>query len=339
MPADRSSHLKVFEGELNGFLWCCVAIWSFDRIMRLARTIYLGLIPRFFKGIKATATYDDAAEIIRLDVTDLLSSTAITPGYYYYLYAPGDIQGYQSHPFTLCSWRQTTESPTSHNTPLTEDDKISQPTSNSSNDSSSFNDAIVHSLLIRPYRGFTGRLQKKLTQSPSRNAAVPLTIFLEGPYGNALDLRSFSNVLIIAGGSGITAAISHANFLLPTRNTRVQVVWAVQNSALVDNVCANELKEALSDANFELVVYETRKASADVEKRAAPPLSTALRPVLHGRPDIEATMREARAKCSSNLAVVTCGPSRMADACRAAVVEVLGESGPGVEFYNEALGW
>jgi len=173
--------------------------------------------------------------------------------------------------------------------------------------------------------------------SSSPNASSSLTVFLEGPYGNALDLRSFSDVLIIAGGSGITAAISHSNFLLPTRNTSVQVVWAVQNSALVDNVCANELKEALSDANFELVVYETRKASEDTEKRAAP--STVSRPVLHGRPDIEATIREARAKCTKHLAVVTCGPPRMADACRAAIVEVLGESGPGVEFYNEALGW
>jgi hypothetical protein len=83
------------------------------------------------------------------------------------------------------------------------------------------------------------------------------------------------------------------------------------------------------------VVYETRRASAGVEKTA----STASRPVKCGRPDIEATIREARRKCARNLAVVTCGPPRMADACRAAVVEVLGESGPGVEFYNEAFGW
>jgi NAD(P)H-flavin reductase len=298
--------------------------------MRLARTIYLGLIPRFFKGIKATATYDDAAEIIRLDVTGLLSSKDITPGYYYYLYAPGDIQGYQSHPFTLCSWRRAT-SISSQTTPIIEDAKQVQPISTSSSSC----DAVVHSLLIRPYRGFTGRLQKKLQYSRTPNTSTKLTVFLEGPYGNTLDLRNFSDVLVIVGGSGITAAISQSNFLLPTQQTSVHVVWAVQHSDLVDNICENELKEALNDARFDLVVYETRKAKADAEKMA----SKSLRPVIHGRPDIGATIREAREKCGRNLAVVTCGPPRMADACRAAVVEVLGESGPGVGFYNEALGW
>lgn len=304
--------------------------------MRFARTAYLGLVPRFLKGIKATATYDDAAEIIRLDVTNLLTNKEITPGYYYYLYAPGDIQGYQSHPFTLCSWRQTTSAGLEAS-PITEDDKETKIQPSSTSSSSLSCDNITHSLLIRPYRGFTGRLQKKLMKIPDHNPSANLTVFLEGPYGCALDLRSFSDVLIIAGGSGITAAISHSNFLLPTGNTSVHVVWAVQHSHLVDNICEHELKEATSDPKFDLVVYETRRASADMEKMASP--STASRPVKHGRPDIEATIREARQKCAKNLAVVTCGPPRMADACRAAVVEVLGEKGPGVEFYNEALGW
>lgn len=304
--------------------------------MRLARTTYLGLVPRFVKGIKATATYDDAAQIIRLDVTDLLPTKTITPGHYYYLYAPGDIQGYQSHPFTLCSWKRTTAQ-TPQSPPVISDDKAIQPSSNSSSASRSTHETnTAHSLLIRPYRGFTGRLQQKLIKSSEHNPSTNLTIFLEGPYGSALDLRSFSDVLIIVGGSGITAAISHSNFLLPAQNTAVHVVWAVQDSGLVETVCANELKHAMQDVNFELAVYETRKAGGDVEKGAK---TAASHPVQHGRPDVEATIREARQKCKKNLAVVTCGPPRMADACRAAVVEVLGESGPEMEFYNEALGW
>jgi NAD(P)H-flavin reductase len=333
-PPTYHSYLKVFEGELNGFLWCCVAIWAFERFMRLVRTAYLGLIPQLLKGINATATYDDAVEIIRLDVTDLLPKNNITPGYYYYLHVPGNIQSYQSHPFTLCSWRQTT-SATIQAISTHEDDKEikTQPPSTSSS-SSSIDDTITQSLLIRPYRGLTSRLQKKPMQSPSTS----LTVFLEGPYGCALDFRSFSDVLIIAGGSGITAPISHAKFLLPTRSTAMHVVWAVQHSSIVDKICEHELKEAMHDPKFDLVVYETRKtrkASADIETMGL----TALRAVQHGRPDIEATVRKARRRCARSLAGVTCGPPRMADACRAAVVRVLGESGPEVEFYNEALGW
>jgi ferredoxin-NADP reductase len=317
-------HLKALEGELDGFLWCCIAIRAFDRAMRLSRVIYFGLIPRVFKGIKATATYDNAASIIRLDVTSLLSKKDITPGYYYYLYAPGDLQGYQSHPFILCSWRQITKH-SLQTPPDTSDDKTCQRTSIAT----SSNNDIVHSLLTRPYRGFTTCLRNKLTTSSS---PVPLTVFLEGPYGHPLDLTPFSDVLIIVGGSGITAAISYTNHLLLTHNTAVHVFWVVQNSALVDNVCAHELKDSLANENFEMVVYETRKPGRDAEEMER-------KLVNHGRPDVELTIREAREKCKKDLAVVVCGPPRMVDACRVAVVDVLGERGPRVKFYNEALGW
>lgn len=318
------------DDELYGFLWVCIAVWAFDRLLRLARTIYFGVIPRFMKGNKAHATYNESAEIIRLDVTNMLPNKDITPGRYYYLYTPGDITGYQSHPFTLCSWMRSA-SGVSNAPSVTDDDKeVQTSTGRGSPDEAD----TAHSLLIRPYNGFTSRLQKRLTKS-SEPAFSDITVFLEGPYGHKTDLRAFSDVLIIVGGNGITSAISHSNFLLPTLNTSVHVVWAVQRFGLVEDVCQNELKEAISDPQFNLVVYKTRDSAGKPET----PASGASYAVLHGRPDIEATIREARQKCTKNLAVVTCGPTRMADSCRAAVVEVLGENGPRVEFYNEALGW
>lgn len=318
------------DDELYSFLWVCIAVWALDRFLRLMRTIYFGVIPRFMKGVKARATYDDSSEIIRLDVTDILPKKDITPGHYYYLYTPGDVTGYQSHPFTLCSWMRSTPAD-SHAPSATEDDKEIQI---STGGSSTTSNDVAHCLLIRPYNGFTSRLQKRLQKSANSDSAAAITVFLEGPYGHKTDLKAFSDVLILIGGNGVTSAISHSNHLLATRNTTVHVVWAVQEPSLVENVLSHELNEAINNPRFDLLVYKTRGSDEKATSGTACPYA-----VDHGRPDIEATIRDAREKCTRDLAVVTCGPTRMADSCRAAVVEILGESGPRVEYYNESLGW
>lgn len=70
-------------------------------------------MPRFTKGVKATATYDRTTEMVRLDITDFMPENRVVPGLYYYLYMPAGLRGYESHPFTLCSWRRSGSTPTS----------------------------------------------------------------------------------------------------------------------------------------------------------------------------------------------------------------------------------
>lgn len=329
----KDSHVRnIANGDFNGFVWPCVAIWALDRLLRIGRVIYFGLLPRFGKGQKAIATYNESAEIIRLDITKLLPSKEISPGHYYYLYAPGQIRGYESHPFTLCTWRQPDLGGKEPSSPTltTEDDKAAESIHSASSISTG---EVKHSLLIRPYKGFTNRLKTKIMANSTYSSEV--TVFLEGPYGSNVDLTAFSDVLIIAGGSGITAAISHTNHLLPSNQTSVQVAWAVQQTHLVEDVCENELKEATSHPRFNIDVYCTRQ-KAEIPSKMA---SGSVYSMHQGRPDMEAVIREARRNCTKDLAVVTCGPPRMADQCRAAVVAVLEESGPNVQYFNEALGW
>jgi NAD(P)H-flavin reductase len=347
----------VFTGELNGFLWLCIAIWSFDRFLRLARVTYLGLIPRFAKGKKATATYDPSADIIRLDVTALLPNKTIKPGEYYYLYAACGIKSYQSHPFTLCSWQKPTttiESSQTSPSPTTEEDaKKPQPTTLSTSPSPSNSTPAPktnHTLLIRPHTGFTASLKAKARLSASPK---DITVLLEGPYGPSLDLHPFTDVLFFVGGSGITAAISHLTCLLPSRRkeTNIHLIWAVPNASLVENVCENELAATIRDPHFSMTVYETRGAKTSSHdglegKQAVDGIGGPAAPaytLLQGRPDFVSAIRDARRDCvGRSLAVVSCGPPRLADACRKGVVEVLGDGegkGTGVEFFNEAMAW
>jgi predicted ferric reductase len=353
------SHVKVFTGELNGFLWLCIAIWSFDRLLRLARVIYHGLIPRFAKGEKATATYDPSADIIRLDVTALLPDKIMKPGEYYYLYASSGIRSYQSHPFTLCSWqtRATTTTVQPSPSPTTaEDAKTPNPTTLSTSPSPSTSTTTCttnHTLLIRPHNGFTASLKSRLSPSPK-----DITILLEGPYGHSVDLRPFTDVLFLVGGSGITAAISHLTVMLLQSSQRkkmsIHLLWAVPNARVVENVCENELAAVMREPGFRMTVYETRgldsPGSSELEKngdgkevsRGGSPPAPAYT-LLQGRPDLSSAIRDARQNCvGRSLAVVSCGPPRLADACRRGVVEDVGDgegTGTGVEFFNEAMAW
>ncbi|KAF2215486.1 hypothetical protein CERZMDRAFT_105155 [Cercospora zeae-maydis SCOH1-5] len=336
-------HVIIFNGEFNYYLYPCIAMWGLDRIFRLKRLILVSVMPRFSKGVKATLTHDPATEMIRLDVTDFLRNTRITPGVYYYLYIPDGIRGYESHPFTLCSWRRPGASLPEPTSPV---DVVREKEADLSLHPAARDRAmegeIAHSLLIRPYKGMTGRLEKKLLAEAS-DAPTQKTVFLEGPYGHTLDLSTYSEVLILCGGSGITTAISHSHFLAAKDSqTRINICWAVPQRELADDICANELASVIKVGRLNVTVHLTSDDEDEegVEghhrgrsKRRQP------YEVVLGRPDVEAVMRRHRRLATRNLAILTCGPPQFSDACRAAVVKILGEDGLEVGWYNESMTW
>ena len=328
----------IFGGQFNRFVWPCVAFWALDRLIRLARIIYSSVLPRLLKNVRATATYDKQSEMIRLDVTDFIRHSELSPGLFYYIYAPGALRGYESHPMTLCSWsHKVPSSPGVSSVPSLTDDKDHIEAEGTTYSLSSLEDSenVSHSFLIRPYQGFTGRLREKITASTEAQASCQITVLLEGPYGRVLDLTTYSNVLTIVGGSGITAAVSHTNKLLRTESTAVKIVWAVPQRHLVDDVAQHELGSVLGHPRLDMEVYLTE--GAIVEDKALEPQGPYR--IHFGRPNILAAMTDARRKCSTSLAIVSCGTPPMSDACRRAVVELLKEPGAGVGYFDETMTW
>lgn len=333
----EASHVRIFNGEFAYFIWPCIAIWFVDRLLRLGRTIYLSVLPRLANGVKATATYNPGTEMVRLNITDFFPEKTIVPGQFYYLYMPGGLRGYESHPFTLCSWLRPQNSVATSLTESPTNKKFGVDTRSLSEDSS--DGEVSHTFLIRPYAGMTARLQKKLISSIEKTSTQQ-TVFLEGPYGDALDLSHYSDALVICGGSGITAAISHSNYLISKTgcSTRVHIVWAVPQRHLPDDVCANELATVIQNDRVNIIVYLT----GDAEEEAHDPEKLPEHPpyeIRFGRPHIEGVMREYRQTSSLNLAIVTCGTPQMADTCRAAVVKILGEEGVEVGYYDDSMVW
>lgn len=129
------------------------------------------------------------------------------PGQYVYLRMPG-ISVFENHPFTIAS--------------LCSDDFPSDY-------GEQYRDM---TLVFRPFGGFT---RKVLNSAIEKGPLNTYRAFLDGPYGGMQrDLASFETVVLFAGGSGITAIVSHLLDLIKKMRDgkaltkKVEVVWALK---------------------------------------------------------------------------------------------------------------
>lgn len=135
------------------------------------------------------------------------------PGQYVYLRMPG-ISIFENHPFTIAS--------------LCNEDFPSDY-------GEQYRDM---TLVFRPFGGFT---RKVLNSALERGPNKTYRAFIDGPYGGMQrDLASFNTVVLFAGGSGITAIVSHLLDLIKKMRDgkaltkRVQVVWALKRPDTMD---------------------------------------------------------------------------------------------------------
>ncbi|KAK6369481.1 hypothetical protein LTS17_009387 [Exophiala oligosperma] len=240
-------HTFVFTThEYDPYLWPCVAIWVFDRVARLVRLGYCNFRVGRSGGpvfSTATATYNKAADLIRVEVFP--SSQLLRPGagQHYYIYQFNRLRFWENHPFTLAASYPSTQHTVDHNaissTPtdtssevvvLTEKERREvttiglnenrgsyspSPGSTSSSDGPAKNVALATPLgreklvfFIRPFNSWTKRLRDECTRAGPLGFVKP-SLRVEGPYGHRSQLHAFENVIFIAGGTGIAGAIPY----------------------------------------------------------------------------------------------------------------------------------
>lgn len=129
------------------------------------------------------------------------------PGQYVYLRMPG-ISVFENHPFTIAS--------------LNSEDFPSQY-------GEQYRDMVV---VFRPFGGFT---RKVLNSAIDKGPYKTYRAFIDGPYGGMTrELASFDTVVLLAGGSGITAIVSQLLDLIKKMREgkavvkHIQVVWALK---------------------------------------------------------------------------------------------------------------
>lgn len=147
-------------------------------------------------------------------------------------------------------------------------------------------------------------------------------------------MYQYAAVVMIVGGSGITAAVSRAYALLRNRTPPyVRLVWVAQQLDMVDNVCDHELSGVLGNSRFKMDVFATSpRTDMSSSKRSPYRLHS-------GRPDVDSILDEERDKCAGSMAVFCCGPPGLDAGVRNSVVRLLGEDGPHVAFLEERFSW
>ncbi|EAW22133.1 ferric reductase family protein [Aspergillus fischeri NRRL 181] len=351
-------HVIIFEDhEYWFYLWPAVVIWISDRVLRLIRVVYCNLHVRLgshsrFQCTGCVATYDKAADIIHLELTPG-SGLQPAPGQYYFLYQPFRLTGWESHPFTLGSWSYKDGAPSTQCRSLKRDSTtdvseipLLPDTPSSGSDYGSIDTSadpperkLALRFWIRPYDGWTRHLRDQCLQSPTRT--IHPNILLEGPYGEQCPLWKYESVLLIAGGTGIAAAVPYIqDHILRSSTGRtstqgIHLVWTARQPALMRDIAGRELKQALRRKDFRVSFYVTSESTSQDEIMDGVEYAC-------GRPDLQAIItahaEEARLSSSSVL-VLVCGPSGMADQARAAVHQAMRRGCRSLRYLEESFDW
>ncbi|MCJ1279211.1 hypothetical protein MMC21_007035 [Puttea exsequens] len=191
------------------YLWATTAIWLASYLTRL---FYLNWTNPF----RMSWLIGDAASVTILPENAVKVTVATkvkwSPGQYVYLRMPG-ISVFENHPFTIAS--------------LCSEDFESQ-----YQEGEGYRDM---TLVFRPFGGFTRKVLESGMQNLERGEDKTYRAFIDGPYGGMRrDLASFDTVILFAGGSGITAIVSHLLDLIKKMRDskavtkRVYLVWALK---------------------------------------------------------------------------------------------------------------
>ncbi|KAK1925280.1 FAD-binding domain-containing protein [Papiliotrema laurentii] len=189
--------------RLGFWMWPCFVIWGLDRLIRGSRLLYHNPPPAF--RWSKTKQDEPAGQCeIRLLSQDVMLVTARrkglrwAAGQHFFLSSPGvSTLPTESHPFSIA------------NVPNEKDEAV---------------------FLIRVHSGFTRRLRDRLSGDITTN----IPIYLEGPYGSSHSCASYSTVILVAGGTGITFLFSHLLGLLqadtPDVPRHVHLVWHIRHA-------------------------------------------------------------------------------------------------------------
>ena len=172
-----------------------VGIWAFDRVGRVLRLVFVNIAT----PIKAVIQ-EVSSDAIRITLPNRHISWSA--GQHVFLTLPGiSASPFESHPFTIASIRE----PGDKDHPLV--------------------------FIIRAMNGFTRHLYNHAASHPGK----PVIVLVDGPYGRPPSLDSFSSVVLLAGGSGVSFTLPLLLGIISAvrRNEspvrRVLFVWSVKH--------------------------------------------------------------------------------------------------------------
>ena len=200
--------------------------------------------------------------------------------------------------------------------------------------------------VIRPYKGLTASLREEVIKTGL--GRKEMNVWVEGPYGHPHPVLNYDNVLFLVGGSGIAAALPYIQeFLRPRhaiRTKHIHLVWAVRQYSFARDILDNELAPGTSASAHERVKLDffvtgpSPKAVKD-DVLDLDRFEDADTRISYQRFLADTVLREEVSQAVGSLAVLVCGPARLADDARRAAVQVVKNGFDQLEYFEEQFGW
>lgn len=201
----------------ENWIYTAIAIWGFDRAIRLARLARNGI-----KTARVTTIDED---YIRVNIEGVSGS-----GHAYLYFPTLTWRVWENHPFSVAS----AVLPPSDSLGAFKDDpdleKLGSSTGSSDRDSHERRPhqspaKIGLTFLLRTQAGVTAQLRKRTT----------LPVLIESAYGPHEDLSKYSRLICIAGGVGITACIPY----LRAHPGATKLFWGARSHGIIDDTASS----------------------------------------------------------------------------------------------------
>ncbi|CCD24813.1 putative ferric-chelate reductase NDAI_0D05000 [Naumovozyma dairenensis CBS 421] len=244
------------------------------------------------------------------------------PGQYGFLYVLHPLIFWQSHPFT-------------------------------------FIDADDHLIIVA--RAKTGATHTIFKQLVKQGGSTQFHVSIEGPYGTPTNLHHFTNVLLLAGGSGLPGLLDHASILAQDALKSNKIVYITLILVVRGHDILKAFKKeilALKPLKINLIIYDTAlqlagfgeaTPNSDSTNSFHEPLLQSTSNILkdlqgsaiiyYKRPNLEKVLSDA---CDENkgLAIVCCGPPSFVDIVRNNTAkQVLKHPNKAIQYFEEFQCW
>ncbi|MCJ1265028.1 hypothetical protein MMC22_004903 [Lobaria immixta] len=207
--------LERFERQwgYENWIYTAIAIWGFERAMRLARLARNGV-----KTARVTVIDED---YVRINIEDVSGS-----GHAYLYFPTLTWRVWENHPFSVSS---AVLPPSDRPGTLKHDADVEKHGSSADGSDSDSPERLYQShtkigltFLLRTKTGVTGQLRKQVT----------LPVLVESAYGPHEDLSEYSLLICIAGGVGITACVPY----LRAHPGATKLFWGARSQGIIDDM-------------------------------------------------------------------------------------------------------
>jgi predicted ferric reductase len=324
------------------WLYLAFAFWAYDRLVRFGKLTFFSFLGGTSHGqVEAIPGTDN---IVSLKLYPSRTWRA-GPGQHSFLYFPGLGRFWENHPFTIAGWgvdgpSHGTISETSSTSEQQHSEKGPVVSARAVGRQPLYLDSFYVRFIFRAHTGTTAKLYNGLAGGPQ----AP-TVLSEGAYGghspvNKSILKYAENIVIVAGGIGITFAVgfvqqfaqeqAHRGGALMPRCQRLLLAWSVRERGLLEYVRREVLPQAGVSAG-RVPEYRFWLTGEGAGKSGSSQV------VAGHRMDIAETLGAGLDKSKKNL-ILVCGPGGMADDVRREVVRC-SKQGFDVQLWEESFTW